>query len=149
MTYRSVSFLFMGDANTDAENRIINSGTNFQANILKFGHHRSATSSRPVFLTKVQPKTSVIEVGAGNSYGHPTSATQGCLAQGGICGVPHRPEWRCNGDNRRHDIRCQNRTGKQPADCGYCKNGYYAAGGESAEFSLYAKGLVDFCATTY
>ncbi|MEI6841386.1 MAG: hypothetical protein WCK53_08980, partial [Methanomicrobiales archaeon] len=35
------------------------------------------------FLSKVQPKTSVIEVGAGNSYGHPTSATLGRLAQVG------------------------------------------------------------------
>ena len=32
---------------------------------------------------KLHPKTSVIEVGAGNSYGHPTSATLGRLAQVG------------------------------------------------------------------
>ena len=83
MTYRSVSFLFMGDAHADAENRIVNCGTNLQADILKIGHHGSATSTSSVFLTKVHPKISVIEVGAGNSYGHPTSATLGRLAQVG------------------------------------------------------------------
>jgi len=77
MTRRSVSFLFKGDANADAESRIANSGTNLQADILKVGHHGSATSSSSAFLSKVHPKISVSEVGAGNSYGHPTSATLG------------------------------------------------------------------------
>ncbi len=83
MTYGSVPFLFMGDANADAESRIVNSGTNLQADILKVGHHGSATSTSIAFLSKVHPKTSIIEVGAGNSYGHPTSATLGRLAQVG------------------------------------------------------------------
>jgi beta-lactamase superfamily II metal-dependent hydrolase len=65
MTYGSVSFLFMGDANADAESKITNSGTNLQADILKVGHHGSAMSSSSAFLSKAQPKTSVIEVGAG------------------------------------------------------------------------------------
>ena len=60
-----------------------NSGTNLQADILKVGHHGSATSTSSAFLSKVHPKTSIIEVGAGNSYGHPTSATLGRLAQVG------------------------------------------------------------------
>ena len=48
MTYGTVSFLFMGDVNVnaDAESRIANSGTNLQAYILKVGHHGSATSSQ-------------------------------------------------------------------------------------------------------
>jgi len=83
MTYGGVSFLFMGDAHADAESRIANSGANLQADILKVGHHGSATSTSSAFLTKVHPKISVIEVGAGNSYGHPTSATLGRLAQVG------------------------------------------------------------------
>ncbi|MCX6698609.1 MAG: hypothetical protein NTV68_01575, partial [Methanomicrobiales archaeon] len=36
-----------------------------------------------MYRLKAQPKTSVIEVGAGNSNGHPTSATYGRLAQAG------------------------------------------------------------------
>ncbi|MCX6699783.1 MAG: hypothetical protein NTV68_07640 [Methanomicrobiales archaeon] len=104
MTERSVAFLFMGDANADAESRMANSGTNLQADILKVGHHGSATSSSSAFLTKAQPKTSVIEVGAGNSYGHPTSATRDRLAQGGLRGVSYRPERRCHGDNRWRNV---------------------------------------------
>ncbi len=44
---------------------------------------QSTTTSNSAFLSKVQPKISVIEVGAGNSYGHPTSATLGRLAKVG------------------------------------------------------------------
>ena len=33
----------MGDANADTESRMANSGTNLQADILKVGHHGSAT----------------------------------------------------------------------------------------------------------
>ena len=50
MTHGSVSFPFMGDTNAD---------------ILKVGHHGSATSSSSAFLSKVHPKISVIEVGPG------------------------------------------------------------------------------------
>jgi len=60
MTYGRVSFLLMGDANSDAETRIANSGTNIQADILKVRHHSSATSSSSAFLSKVHPKTSII-----------------------------------------------------------------------------------------
>jgi len=71
----------MGDVNADTEGRIANSVTNLQADIQKFGHHGSAPSSSSAFLSKVQPKSSIIEVGAGNSYGHPTAATLDRLAQ--------------------------------------------------------------------
>jgi len=45
--------------------RIAKSGTNLQADILKFGHRDSASLSSSAFLSKVHPKTSVIEVGPG------------------------------------------------------------------------------------
>ncbi len=115
MTYGSVSFLFMGDANADAESRIANSGTNLRADILKVGHYGSATSSSSAFLSIAQPKTSVIEVRAGNSYGPPTSATLGRLAQVGSAVYRTDLNGNVNCDNRRQDVRCQNRTGKQPA----------------------------------
>ena len=95
MTYGGVSFLFRGDANADAENRIANSGANLQADILKVGHHGSATSSRSVVLSKVHPKSRIIEVGAGNPYGHMTPATLMSSGPGGIGCVSGRPEWRC------------------------------------------------------
>ena len=83
MPYGSISFLFMGDADSTIESRIANSGTNLQVDIQKVWHHGSDTSSSSTLLSKAQPKTSVIEVGAGNYHGHPTSATLGRLAQVG------------------------------------------------------------------
>jgi len=65
MTYGSVSFLFMGDVDADAESRIANSGACIQGVILKVGHHGSATSSSSAFLAKVQMNTPIIEVGPG------------------------------------------------------------------------------------
>ena len=73
----------MADSNADAENRIANSGTNHQADILKFGYLDSATSSRSALFSKIQLKIRVIEVGAGNSYGHPKSTPLGRLVQVG------------------------------------------------------------------
>jgi len=81
---RRTVFSHMGIATTNrVRYKATNSGTNLQADILKVGHHGSATSSSSAFLSKLHPKTSIIEVGAGNSYGHPTSATLDRLAQVG------------------------------------------------------------------
>ena len=91
MTYGGVSFLFMGDANADAESKIANSGTNLQADILKVGHHGSATSSSSAFRSKAQPKTSVIEAEAGIPM-VTRHQRQWEPCPGGIRCVPHRPE---------------------------------------------------------
>ena len=137
MTRRSVSFLFMGDANAnaDAESRIVNSGTNLQVDLLKVGHHGSATSSSSDFLSKAQPKTSVIEVGAGNSYGHPTSATYGRLAQVGS--AIYRTE--LNGDvtvatdSTKYDVKT-GQASSQPI-AGIAKTVTTQPDGEFTEFS--------------
>jgi beta-lactamase superfamily II metal-dependent hydrolase len=135
MTCGSVFLLFVGNANADAESRIVNSGTNLQTDILKVGHHGSATSSSSAWVSKVQPKTNVIEVGAGNSYGPPTSATLGRQAQVGSAIYRNY----LNGDvtvtTDGTTGRCQNRTGKQPAGVGICETGNHAADSEFAEFS--------------
>jgi len=72
LTYGSNSFLFMGDASNISENQITE---NVKADVLKVGHHGSATSTSGEFLNKVSPKYAVIEVGKGNSYGHPKADT--------------------------------------------------------------------------
>ncbi len=41
------------------------------SNILKVGHHASRSGSGASFISAVSPEVSVIEVGAGNDYGHP------------------------------------------------------------------------------
>ena len=75
ITYKNNSFLFAGDANNTSEQEILNAGANIKADVLKVGHHGSATSTSTAFLKAVSPQYAVISVGQGNSYGHPTQAT--------------------------------------------------------------------------
>ena len=72
LTYGDNRFLFTGDAGEPSESQIT---ADVKADVLKVGHHGSSTSTSQAFLNKVKPKYAVIEVGAGNSYGHPTAAT--------------------------------------------------------------------------
>ena len=72
LTYGDNKFLFMGDAGEPSESQIT---ADVKADVLKVGHHGSNTATSQTFLNKVHPKYAVIEVGKGNSYGHPTAVT--------------------------------------------------------------------------
>lgn len=74
MTYGDLHFVFTGDAEQDAEERMLNSGLPLWADILKVGHHGSETSSSAAFLQAVAPRDCVISVGKDNSYGHPAKS---------------------------------------------------------------------------
>ena len=50
--------------------RLLRSGVDLRADVLKVPHHGSRTTS-PVFLAAVQPRFPVISVGADNAFGHP------------------------------------------------------------------------------
>ena len=80
VTYNNVSCLFMGDAGTEAESSLLFSGYDLQSDILKVGHHGSSSASSPAFLSRVMPTSSIIEVGTGNDYGHPTQKTLNALS---------------------------------------------------------------------
>lgn len=70
-------FLFTGDMETDAENDMLDywgEDFNWNADVLKVGHHGSDTSTGYRFLNAVMPQFGIISVGAGNSYGHPCEA---------------------------------------------------------------------------
>ena len=69
--YGYTSFVFMGDAETMSEYMILDSGLPVQADVLKVGHHGSASSSSLGFISAVKPKYAVISCGKDNSYGHP------------------------------------------------------------------------------
>lgn len=75
LTYNGRSFLFTGDASQEEEKEILASGCPLQADVLRAGHHGSATASSYVFLREVLPSFVVISVGAGNSYGLPSEET--------------------------------------------------------------------------
>ena len=69
------AFLLAGDAGFRAESRMLASGYDLKSDVLKVGHHGSRYSSGAAFLDAVDPGISVIEVGSGNPYGHPSPAT--------------------------------------------------------------------------
>ena len=61
----------MGDASTVVEQDLLSKYSLKDINFLKIGHHGSKTSSSKEFITKTNPKYSIISVGKNNRYGHP------------------------------------------------------------------------------
>lgn len=82
--YGKTAFLLTGDAGFMAENAMIMGGEDLGADVLKVGHHGSSSSTSAQFLNEVVPSIGVIEVGAGNSYGHPTATTLKRLSTAGV-----------------------------------------------------------------
>lgn len=80
-TFGSTSFLFTGDMESDAEADLTASGADLKSDVLKVGHHGSSTSSSEAFVEAVDPDIFVIEVGEGNSYGHPHRETLALIEQ--------------------------------------------------------------------
>ena len=72
LTHGENSFLFTGDAEMDLEERMVASGLDLSADVLKVAHHGSKSSTSAAFLRAVSPKYAVISCGP-NDYGHPTS----------------------------------------------------------------------------
>jgi competence protein ComEC len=58
-----------GDAEKATERNIAKQAPS--AELLKVGHHGSATSTSPELLGAVHPRFATISVGSGNPYGHP------------------------------------------------------------------------------
>lgn len=73
LTYKGKKFLFTGDATTNVEEKLMED--DLKSDFLKVGHHGSRYSSSEKFLNAVKPAISIISVGEGNSFGHPTQDT--------------------------------------------------------------------------
>ncbi len=71
ITYGETVYLLTGDAEEKAEEYILSTHADIDANILKAGHHGSSSSSTPSFLRAVTPDVIVISCGENNDYGHP------------------------------------------------------------------------------
>ena len=71
LKYNEIKFLFMGDASIVVEQDLLSKYNLKDIDFLKIGHHGSKTSSSKEFITKINPKYSIISVGKNNSYGHP------------------------------------------------------------------------------
>ena len=70
LVYRKISFLFTGDIEKEAEERLLEYGPYLKSYVLKVPHHGSDTSSSWDFLRCVSPHYAVISCG-GRRYGHP------------------------------------------------------------------------------
>lgn len=79
LAYGNTSFLFAGDAETDAELSAMQTGLTLDSDVLKVGHHGSSTSSSAEFLAAVSPAYAVISCGKDNDYGHPHKETLAAL----------------------------------------------------------------------
>ncbi len=83
LVYGNTSFMFTGDAETDSEAEILEafSASEFNADVLKVGHHGSTTSTSAAFLKAVNPSLAVISCGKDNEYGHPHEETVSLLTE--------------------------------------------------------------------
>lgn len=68
----NISVLFTGDMSQEVEKKTLSLFGD--VDVLKVGHHGSATSSCNEFLTVVKPEAAVCSYGIGNTYHHPTSS---------------------------------------------------------------------------
>ena len=75
LTYLEKGFLFTGDAEAPVEEQLLASHADLSCDVLKLGHHGSATSNTEPFLTAASPQYAVAECGYQNSYGHPHRET--------------------------------------------------------------------------
>lgn len=74
LTFGRRSILFTGDLEQESEQRLLASGRIGPADVLQVAHHGSRTSSTAGFVAAVRPSLAVISCGAGNRYGHPSTA---------------------------------------------------------------------------
>ena len=82
--YNEYKFLFMADAGKDRENDIITKYKIRNIDFLKIGHHGSNTSSDSNFIKVINPKYSIISVGANNRFGHPKKSVLDTLSDSKI-----------------------------------------------------------------
>lgn len=83
LAYGRNKFLLTGDAGEEAEKKLIDSGADLKADVLKVGHHGSEYSTTLGFLEKIKPALAVIEVGRDNQFGHPNLRIIKRLERGG------------------------------------------------------------------
>ena len=57
------------------EQELLDSDTDLRCDVIKLGHHGSASSSTLKFLQATHARTAILSYGADNSYGHPHEET--------------------------------------------------------------------------
>lgn len=70
-TINNLVYLFMGDASSEVEKRLIEKYPNLRADVLKVSHHGSNTGTCSEFLDLIRPKIALVSCGKNNRYNHP------------------------------------------------------------------------------
>jgi competence protein ComEC len=75
LDYGDFSMLFMGDAEAQTEERLLNKpALDLKAKVIKIGHHGSKYATSENFVKRAQPEAAIISDGAWNRYGHPAQS---------------------------------------------------------------------------
>ncbi len=77
-------FMFVGDAEEESEQEMLESGQKLSADVYKVSHHGSRTGTSEEFLKAVDPAYAVISCGEDNSYGHPHAEVMNLLRKEGV-----------------------------------------------------------------
>jgi competence protein ComEC len=95
LRYGGFSVLLTGDAEAPIEGALMERGLVPDVDVLKVGHHGSASSTTPTFLAAAAPEVAIISSGVDNEYGHPAPETLATLAS-----VPGLAVFRTDTDGR-------------------------------------------------
>jgi competence protein ComEC len=75
LDYGDFSMLFMGDAESQTEERLLGKpDLDLKAKVIKIGHHGSKYATSENFLKRVQAEAAIISDGGWNRYGHPAQS---------------------------------------------------------------------------
>lgn len=109
IAYSGTSVLLEGDAEAPVE-KAMESEPGLQSQLLKVGHHGSATSTQPAFLARVAPQWAVISCGLRNRYGHPRLEVLNELQVAGVRTVSTDAQgascFRLDGKTVQHEESC-------------------------------------------
>lgn len=84
VSFGQMDIIFTGDAEEHIEQKILESGVDIDAEILKVGHHGSDSSTCEEFLDAISPDYALISAGVGNRYEHPIKSTMENLEERNI-----------------------------------------------------------------
>jgi len=73
--YGRTHFLLDGDAQSEAEQSMLNAIPDLSADVLKVGHHGAGNASTDAWLARVHPRYAAVSCGLHNHFGHPHPAT--------------------------------------------------------------------------
>jgi competence protein ComEC len=84
ISYGQTAVLLCADAGRGAFEKVLASGADVKADVIKIPHHGAQSSLDKEFLGRVSPRAAVISAGKNNKFGHPSPAVIDFLAATGI-----------------------------------------------------------------